>query len=141
MSDNVNRFCDSVHEKLVSLDSRMGSLKLNIGTTWHFLQEKIAEMRHTGETTQQAVSEARINLEQCFKAKNAETKDIIDRWVETRETQKLSARAQRAEDCAGSAIVIAQASIDDAERMILEAIAARRDSEAVTHAEPAAASA
>ena len=44
---------------------------------------------------------------------------MIDQWVETRETERLSSRAQKAEDCAGTAIVIVQASIDDAERMIL----------------------
>ena len=48
--------------------------------------------------------------------------------------EKLAARAQDAEDCAGIAIVIALASIDDAERMVLEAIAARREAEAATAA-------
>jgi hypothetical protein len=51
--------------------------------------------------------------------------------MEDRETQELAARAQKAEDCAGIAIVIAQASIDDAEPMVLEAIAARHDAESV----------
>ena len=72
------------------------------------------------------------DLEQWVNEKKAEAKDTIDQWVEDRETQKLAARAQKAEDCAGIAIEIAEASIDDAERMVLEAIAARRDAEAVT---------
>jgi hypothetical protein len=55
---------------------------------------------------------------------------MIDQWIENRKPQKLTARVQRVEDCAGIAIKIAQASIDDAERMVLEAIAARRDAEA-----------
>jgi hypothetical protein len=131
MSDNVDRFCDSVHEKLETLEGRMGSLKLNIGTSWHFLQEKLAEMRLKGVATKQAVAEARTNVKQWGEAREAEAKGMVDQWVETRETKRLSSRAQKAEDCAGSAIVIVQASIDDAERMILEAIAARRDVEAV----------
>lgn len=110
----------------------MDSLKLNVGTTWHSLQEKLDEVRHKGEAAKQAVTEARTNLEQWVKEKKAEAKSTIDRWVENRETQKLAARAQKAEDYAGIAIVIAQASIDDAERMVLEAIAARREAEAVT---------
>ena len=80
----------------------------------------------------QAVTQARIDLEQWLREKKAEKESTIDQWVENRETQKLAARAQEAEDCAGVAIVIALASIDDAERMVLEAIAARRDAEAVT---------
>ena len=138
MSDRVKRFCDSIHEKLETLAGRMESLKVNVGSTSHSLQEKLDELRHKGEATKQAVAEARTNLELWVREKNAEGKGLIDRWVENRETQKLAARAQKAEDCAGNAIEIAQASIDDAERMILEAIAARRDAEAVIHAEPAA---
>jgi hypothetical protein len=132
MSDKVNRFCDSVHAKLETLDGRMDSLRSNVGTTWHSLQEKLDEVRHKGEATQQAITEARTNLEQWGKQKKAEAKSTIDQWVENRETQKLAERAQMAEDCAGIAIVIAQAGIDDAERMVLEAIAARLDCEAVT---------
>ena len=132
MSDKVNRFCDNVLDKLETLESRMESLKMNAGSTWHSLQDKLDEVRHKGEVTQQAVVQARTNLEQWGKDKKTETKDVIDGWVRNRETQKLGARAQKAEDCAGIAIELAQASIDDAERMILEAIAARRNAEAVT---------
>ena len=132
MGDKVSTFCDSVHEKLETLEGRMDSLKLNIGTTWHSLQEKLDEVRHKGEASKPAVTEARTNLEQWVKEKKGEAKSTIDQWVENRETQKLATRAEKAEDCAGIAMRIAQASIDDAERMVLEAIAARRDAEAVT---------
>lgn len=132
MSDRVGKFCDSVHEKLAILEGRMDSLKLNSGTTWHYLQEDLDEVRHKGEATSQAVTQARTDLDQWVKEKKAEAKSTIDQWVENRETQKLTARAQKAEDCAGTALMIAQASIDDAERMVLEAIAARREAEAAT---------
>ena len=88
-------------------------------------------MRRKGESTKQAVTVARTDLEQWVQEKKAETKEMIDKWVENRETQKLAARAQKAEDCAAIAIQIAQASIYDAERMVLETIAAKRDAEAV----------
>ena len=132
MSDKVIKFCDSVHEKLGNLDGRMDSLKLNIGTNWHSLQEKLDEVRHTGEATKPAVAQARANLEQWFSEKKAEEESTADQWVEDRDPQKLAARAQNTEDCAGFAIEIAKASIDDAERMVLEAIAASRSAEAVT---------
>ena len=131
MSDEVSKFCDAVHGKLENLEGRMDTLKRNIGTTWHSLQEKLDEVRHKGEAVKRAVAEARTNLEQWVKEKKAEAKGTINQWIENRETHKLAARAQEAEDCAGIAIEIAQASIDDAERMVLEAIAARRDAEAV----------
>ena len=132
MCDKVSRFCDSVRERLETLQGRMDSLKLNIGSTWYLLQEKLDEVRHTDEAAKQATAEARTNLERWFQEQELETKGMIDDWVENRETQKLAAQAQKAEDCAGIAIEIARASIDDVERMVLEAIAARRDAEAVT---------
>ena len=132
MSDKVGKFCDSVHGRLDALEGRIDSLKLNIGTTWHYQQEKLEELRHKDESTKQAVTETRANLEQWIREIKTESKSTIDRWIEKRETQQLAARAKKAEDCAGIAIAIVQASIDDAERLILEAIAARRDAEAVT---------
>jgi hypothetical protein len=109
----------------------MDVLKLNAGSTWHSLQEKLDEVRHKGEATKQTIAAARTNLEQWAKDKQAETQDTIDLWVENHETQKLAARARKAEECAGLAIELAQASIDDAERMVLESIAAMREAEAV----------
>jgi peptidoglycan hydrolase CwlO-like protein len=121
MSDKVSRFCDSVREKLETLEGRMDSLKLNVGSTWHSLQENLDELRHKGEVTKQVVAETRANLEKWGTEMKAEGKEMIDRWVGNRETQKLVARARKAEDCAEAALEIAQASVDDAERMILEA--------------------
>ncbi|WP_145089710.1 hypothetical protein [Anatilimnocola aggregata] len=72
-------------------------------------------------------------LEQWRKDKLAEAKSTIAQWIENREAQKLATRAEKAEACAALAIQIAQASIDDAEHMILEAISARLDAEAVAH--------
>jgi hypothetical protein len=132
MSDKVSRFCDSVHEKLSTLEGRMDSLRSNAGSTWHFLQEKLGEVRHNGEAAKQAVAQARSKLEQWDNEKKAEGKDTIDQWIAHRETGRLAARAQTAEDYAGVALEVAEASFDDAERMVLEAIAARRDAEAVT---------
>jgi chromosome segregation ATPase len=126
MNDKVQEFCENVHSKLESLEGRMDSLKLNIGTTWHSLQEKLKEVRQHHEASRQPLADARSSLEKWFDKNNAETKTTIDR-----DTQQLAARAQKAEECAWTAIRIAEASIDDAERMILEAIAAKLDAEAV----------
>ena len=132
MSDKINRLCDSVHEKLESLEGRMEFLKLNQGTTWHFLQEKLKELRHNGEATMQADLDARTCLEQWVEEKKGEAQSTIVQWVANHDSQNLAARARETEECAGIAIEIAQASVDDAERMVLEAIAAWLDAEAVT---------
>ena len=133
-TDEVREFCESVHSKLETLDGRMDSLKLNIGTTWHSLQEKLKEVRQRHETSRQPLTDARTSLELWFDENKDESKSTIDQWVMNRDTQQLAARAQKAEECAWTAIKIAEASIDDAERMILEAISAKLDVEAVGHA-------
>lgn len=130
MSDNVSRFVDSVHEKLESLQGRMDALKANIGTTWHSLQDKLAEIGKRGEASKPTVTKACTALEQWRKNKSTESQSTISLWIANRETQKLVQRAKQTEECAALAILIAQASIDDAEYMILEAISARLDEEA-----------
>ncbi len=132
-NDVVTRFCDNVHEKLETLQGRMESLKLNIGATYHLLHEKIVEVRNTSEGRQSAVSEARASLEQWILETRAEAKSRIDDRIRNHENQYLSERADRAEGFVETALMLAEASIDDAEWMILEAIAARRDAEAVTN--------
>jgi hypothetical protein len=133
MNDKLGKFCVSVHENLDALEGRIDSLKLNIVTTWHYQHEKLDELRHKDEATKLAVTETRANLERWLRETKTESKCTIDQWIEKHETQKLAARAQKAEDGAEIAIAIVRASIDDAERMILEAIAARRDAAAVTN--------
>lgn len=131
MNAKVREFCENVHAKLETIEGRMESLKLNIGTTWHSHQEKLSEVRQRHEMSKQPLTDARAMVERWFDDNKAESKEMIDQWVSNSDTQQLAARAQRAEECAWTAIRIAQASIDDAERMILEAISAKLDAEAV----------
>lgn len=131
MNVKAREFCESVQGQLESLAERMDSLKLNIGTTWHSLQEKLLDVRRQHEASKQRLTEARAMVEEWFDDNKAESKNAIDQWVANRDVERLAARAQRAEECARTAIRIAQASVDDAERMILEAISAKLDAEAV----------
>ena len=131
MNDVVAKFCDNVHEKLETLQGRLDSLKLNIGATYHLLHEKVVEIRKAGEVRQLPMAEARASLEQWIQETRAEAKNRVERGSRNHEVQYLSERATRAEHCVEVAIMLAEASIDDAEWMILEAIAARLEAEAV----------
>ena len=130
MNDTVGKFCNSVHVRLETLQGRMKSLKLNIGTTCHMLQEKLVEVRKNSEERKLAVAEARIKLELWIRENRSEAKHSGDRESAYRELPNLSERARSAEGCVAAAVLLAEASIDDAELMILEAIAAGRDAEA-----------
>jgi len=110
----------------------MESLKLNIGTNWHLLQEKLTDVRQRAEAAIPAVNDARLQIEQWLQQKSGEAKSTVDHWVERGASDCLNKRAELAEVAAMLAIRVAESGIDDAERMILEAIAARREAEAVT---------
>ena len=63
-------------------------------------------------------------------AERVEAKETeIEEWKAKREHEKLVARADRAEDYAATAIIIALAAVEEAEIAILEAVAARIDAE------------
>lgn len=131
MNDVVAKFCDNVHEKLETLQGRLDSLKLNIGATYHLLHEKVVEIRKAGEVRKLPMHEARASLEQWIEETRAEVKNRTGQGIRNHEVQDLSERADRAEGCVEIALKLAEASIDDAEWMILEAIAARLEAEAV----------
>jgi len=132
MSDRVSEFCDGVHEQLESLQSRMDVFKANIGSSWNSLQLRLIEVRKKNEADQVEAAEARVRLELWSHNRTSEAKDTINCWIANRETKLLASRAQAAEECAETALLLAQASIDDTERMILEAIAARLDVDSVS---------
>lgn len=132
MPDKVDEFCNQVHSKLETLQGRMDSLKLNIGTNWHLLQQKLTDVRQRAEAAIPAVNDARLHVEQWLHQKNGEAKSTVDHWIERGASDCLNRRAELAEGAAMLAIKVAESCIDDSERMILEAIAARRDADAVT---------
>jgi tellurite resistance protein len=77
---------------------------------------------------------ARAKLKTQFEKKEAEIKSNVEAWKANREVEKLAHRAERSEDYAATAIVVAMAAMDEVEQATLEAIAARPDAEAATGA-------
>ncbi|MFH7024084.1 MAG: hypothetical protein ACHBN1_01430 [Heteroscytonema crispum UTEX LB 1556] len=56
-------------------------------------------------------------------------KSNVEEWKASREVKKLEHRAGKAEDYAATATFLAMATMEEAEKAILEAIAARLDAE------------
>lgn len=127
MTDKSRTFCSAIHDRLLTLDSHVRELTLTAGPTWKSLQERLNDIRRKSAARLPALQEARGRLQQWSKDKESESQNTIAAWRTARETRKLAIRAQRAEDHAVYAIEMVEASIDDAERMILEAISARLD--------------
>ena len=136
MSDKAITFCDSVHAILEALEGRVEVLKSNVGATWHCLKDKLDELGRDSESTTRTATESRRHLEEWLKEKRLESRSTIECWVANGETDKLAARAKKTEGYAVMAFAVARASIDDVERLVLEAIAAERHLEAVTVTRP-----
>lgn len=124
MSDKARTFCNAIHNRLATLNSRVRAMTLTAGPSW---QIKLDEVRSSGEASRQAIQQARDKVQQWCRERESEEQSTIAAWRQARETKKLGDRAQRAEDHAAYAIQIVDASIDEAERMNLEAISARLD--------------
>lgn len=131
MKGEVHDFCDQVQAQISTLLGRIESLKRNIGTTCHLLRQRLCELRTTNEIRKPAVAQARLNIEQWLRMQDPDIRVQDDARGVGHESKLSAERAEIAERCAALAIVLAEASIDDAERMILEAVAARSDAASV----------
>jgi hypothetical protein len=61
-----------------------------------------------------------------------ETKDKIEEWKRNREVKQLTSRAERAEEYANWAAVLAMDAVDEAHLAMMEALAARIEADEAT---------
>jgi hypothetical protein len=133
MSERVDKFCDSLRERLNALEGRIQSVKTNVqalpAKAEKALRETLDDVRTKLQAQKERVEKARLDLKARADQKIAETKEAINEWKAKREVRKLNARAERAEAYAEAAIFLALASIDEAEEAVLDAVAARKDAD------------
>jgi chromosome segregation ATPase len=134
MSQRVDQFCDRLREQLNAIEGRIQSVKTDVqalpAKAGKALRDKRDEARTKVEAQKERVEKARADLKVWGEQKVAETKEAISEWKAKRETRKLQARADRSEAYAEAAVLLALASIDEAEEAILDAVAARKDADA-----------
>jgi hypothetical protein len=134
MSERVDKFCDKLRERLNAIEGWIQSVQTDAqalpAKAEKALQQKLVEARTKVEAQKQRVEKARADLKIWADQKMAETREGINEWKAKREVRKLNARAERAEAYAEATMVLALASIDEAEEAILDAVAARKDAEA-----------
>jgi hypothetical protein len=134
MSAKVDQFCDSLRDRLNAIEARVGSVKENIEAfpehAEKAFQSQLANARTKLKAEQQRIDLARAHLKAYAEQKAAETREAVSEWKANREVRKLNARADRAEEYAACALVVAAAGIDEAEEAILNAIVARMEADA-----------
>ena len=129
MSQKIDNLRTSLQTKLNAISDQLNTVKTNLENYSNEVESsihtKLDAAKAQLEAKKQEIINAKTKLAERVEAKEAE----IEEWKAKREHEKLVARADRAEDYAATAIIIALAAVEEAEIAILEAVAARIDAE------------
>lgn len=131
MSTTIDNFTQQLHDNLEAVENRAKSLKESVESatknTQAELQAKIDEMKTNLEAKKQEFDEYRAKLKTQFDEKESEVKSNVEEWKASREVKKLEHRADKAEDYATTAILLAMATLEEAQEATLKAICTRLD--------------
>ena len=134
MSTTIDNFTKKLHDNLEAIEDRAKSLKESIQSapkkTQAEIQSKFDEVKVTLDAKKQEFDEYRAKLKTQFEEKESEVKSNVEEWKASREVKKLEHRADKAENYAATATFLAMATMEEAEKATLEALAARLDAEA-----------
>jgi hypothetical protein len=134
MSERVDKFCDGLRDRLNAIEGRIQSVKTDVqglpAKAEKAVQQKLDEARTRFQAQKGRVEKARADLKVWADQRLAETREAINDWKAKGEVRKLNARAERSEAYAEAAMILALASIDEAEEAVLDAVAARKDADA-----------
>ncbi len=135
MSIAIDNFTKQLHDNLEAVEDRANSLKKSLQSapkkTQAEIQLKLEEAGKTLESKKQQFDEYRAKLKTQFEEKESEVKSHVEEWKTNREVKKLERRADKSEDYATTSTFMAMAMMEEAEKAILEAVAARLDAESV----------
>ncbi len=131
MSVALDNFTKQLHDNLEAVESRANSLKESIQSsprkTQAEIQLKLDEAKKALDAKKKEFDGYRATLKSQFEEKESEVMANVEEWRVTREVKKLEHRADRSEQYASTAMFLAMATIEEAEKATLEAIAARLD--------------
>ena len=131
MSESVDQFCDTFHDRLKVIEDRVSYFRAKIE------RNRVA----TKATIDREVDEAKAALARIkddadaagarmkVQEKTAAAEETIAEWKHDRELDKLERRAEDAETYAAWSLMVATKAIDEADLAAMQAIAARLDVE------------
>lgn len=133
MSGSLPQFSDDLRQHLSRLRTSLSNINgLFTGTaTDAELVCQVDELRVVIEQFSQRAVELRETLRAGCERTDALTSETISRWIETRQTAQLHARADLVEQLATIALELASLDALQAERIAMAAIVARRQAVAV----------
>ncbi len=135
MSSSITKFSKRIRHKLHEVEQRLDALK--------YATEKQAE--HAGkaihkhvESLEDDANKAKDKLDQANADMAAwvdDAEETVSGWKATFDAKMLQARAERSERHADAALVVALATVDQAEKAMLSASLARSEAE-IAHKHP-----
>ena len=135
MSKKIERFCDDLKNRLNSIEAKIIKVKASVEAAPEeaeaTVKSKLAELKVVLQAKKEDVEAAKAKLEERIETKKTEVETQIAEWKAQGEKEKLIRQAERREDYAAAAIVLALAAVEEAEVAVLEAVEARMASEAV----------
>jgi hypothetical protein len=136
MGERINDFCASLQDALLDIEARLHRLRATIKSApkqgQNALQKQRDHIQQKLALQRQALADARENVRSWLDQQQAEATELVGQCKADYDARRLARRADRAEEYAASAILVAAASIDEAEQAVLEAISARLEAEAMT---------
>ena len=93
------------------------------------INTKLSDTKAVLEEKKQTCADAKKRLQELVEDKKTETKEAIADWKATLNSKKLQMRAERTKKYAESCVEIALYAALEAEKAILEAVAARKDAD------------
>ncbi|AKG21204.1 hypothetical protein [Calothrix sp. 336/3] len=133
MSTAIDNFTKNLHDNLEAVEERVKSLKASIQSapkkTQIEIESQLEEVKTKLDAKKQEFDEYRAKLKTQFEEKESEVKSHVEEWKTSRKVKKLEHRADKAENHAATATFLAIATLEEAEKATLEAIAARLDAE------------
>ncbi len=127
LKQKLQQHVEVARKKLDDLKQDLASLREE---DQEALRQKSEEIHKQVEAHKERSRQLRADLESWEREKVSHTKEAVASWQQRREIKKLQTRADRAEDYAVNAIVIAAIDADEAEDAVLDAVAARIDAAA-----------
>jgi hypothetical protein len=135
MSEKFDNFCSELRTRINDADKRIKELKANaVGATEKAKLEakaQLAALENKAKEQKARTAAAEAKVKAWVEEKKTMTQDKISQWKEQRDAKRLGARADLSEHYAATAMEIATAAVDEAERAAVEAVVARMDADGI----------
>lgn len=135
MSSSITKFSKRIRHKLHEVEQRLDALKLTTekqaDEAGKAIHKHVAALEDDAHKAKDRLDQANADL----KAWVDDAEETVAGWKASFDAKMMQARADRSEHHADAALVVALASVDQAEKAMLSASLARAEAE-VAHKQP-----